>query len=427
MDPAESGPPADVPEEVAAAEAISVHPGSHRDDRAVLLAQLAAASAELLSWPATLPDGERIERPELAPLVSRIEGASSSTTAVIGDPGAGKSALLATLAHQFMERDWPVLAIKGDLLDPSVSTEDRLKEHLGLDAPPSILLRQLACSQPVLLVLDQLDALAGYLDLKTERLSVLLSLVRRVGGIENVHIVLSSRTFEFGHDVRLRAVSTDELSLELPPWEEVRDLLEARGVHAAGWPGDAQEVMRSPQALATYLTLKGEGALDAFRSYHDMLEHLWSTRILAPDGGPRRARLAADIARAMGRVESLWLPLVRFEDRLDDINVLESAGVLITRIGTVGFSHQTVFEHALARGFAGGEGQLTRYVLERQGSLFLRPKLWVGSTTFGGWHWTPITRSSNPSGANPTCETTFSCCSSTSWGASPNLPTGRPS
>ena len=374
----DSGPPPDVAEEAAAAKATAVHPGSHRDDWTVLLAQLAAASAELLSWPATLPDGEQIERPELAPLVSRIEGASSSTTAVIGAPGAGKSALLATLAHRFMERDWPVLAIKGDLLDPSVSTEEKLQEHLGLDTPPSVLLRQLARSQPVLLVLDQLDALAGYLDLKTERLSVLLSMVRRLGAIENVHIVLSSRTFEFGHDVRLGAVSTDELSLELPPWEEVRAVLEARGVHAAGWPKDTKEVMRSPQALATYLPLKSEGALDAFRSYHDMLEHLWRTRILAPDGGARRARLATDIARAMARKESLWLPLVQYEDRLDDINVLESAGALITRKGSVGFTHQTVFEHVLARGFARGEGRLTRYVLERQSSLFLRPKLWVG-------------------------------------------------
>ena len=69
------------------------------------------------------------------------------------------------------------------------------------------------------------------------------------------------------------------------------------------------------------------------------------------------------------------------------INVLESAGVLITRAGSVGFTHQTVFEHLLARGFAGGEGRLTRYVLERQGSLFLRPKLWVGLSYLRGVAW----------------------------------------
>ena len=366
------------PVEAVAAEDLDADPSSERDYWAAVRAQLEGASAELLWWPAALPDGEQIERPELAQLVGRIERSVSTTTAVTGLPGAGKSALLATLARRYMERDWPVLAIKGDLLGAGVSTENGLQEHLGLDTPPSIFLRRLASRHPVLLILDQLDALAGYLDLKTERLSVLLTLVRRLGGTENVHIVLSSRTFEFQHDFRLRAVSAEELSLQLPPWEEVRALLEVRGVRAAGWPRDAQEVMRSPQALATYLELKGQAALDAFSSYQEMLEHLWTTRILAQVGGARLGHLATDIARSMAKEESLWLARAQFEDQLDDIQVLESAGVLTKRKGSVGFTHQTVFEHVLARGFAGGEGQLTRYVLDRQSSLFLRPKLWVG-------------------------------------------------
>ena len=57
-----------------------------------------------------------------------------------------------TLANRFMERDWPVLAIKGDLLDPSVSTEDGAPGAISVWLqPPSVLLRQLARSHPVLL------------------------------------------------------------------------------------------------------------------------------------------------------------------------------------------------------------------------------------------------------------------------------------
>ena len=100
--------------------------------------------------------------------------------------------------------------------------------------------KRLAKYQPVFVVLDQLDALAGYLDLRTARLSVLLSLVRRLGGTDNVHIVLSSRPFEFQHDVRLQAVAAESLSLELPAWSQVLKILEARGVSATGWPEDAQ-------------------------------------------------------------------------------------------------------------------------------------------------------------------------------------------
>ena len=378
IDPFEPPSTADGPTEPGPDYEVEAEPGPDPDYREAVRPQLEAASAELLSWRTALPDGEQIERPEFAQLVDRIDGSAASTTAVTGDPGAGKSALLATLARRYLERGWPVLAIKADLLGAGVSTENMLQEHLGLETAPTIHIRRLAGQHPVLLILDQLDALAGYLDLQTERLSVLLSLVRRLGGAENVHVVLSSRTFEFQHDVRLRAVSTEELALQLPPWEEVRALLEARGILAAGWPKDAQEVMRTPQALATYLELRGPDAPDAFNSYREMLEHLWTTRVLSPDGGPRRGQLATQIATDMARQETLWLPLALFDDRLEDILALQAAGVLTSLNGRVGFTHQTVFEHVLARSFAGAEGQLTRYVLDRQNSLFVRPKLWVG-------------------------------------------------
>jgi len=313
-------------------------------------AQLAQASAELIAWPTTLPDGESIKRPELEQLTGRIQDGIASTTAVVGPAGAGKSALLAMLARRFADRGWPVLAIKGDLLDADIASESDLQARLGLDALPSVLLQRLARFQPVLLVLDQLDALAGYLDLRTARLSILLSMVRRLGRTDNVHIVLSSRLFEFEHDVRLKAVSTEALQLQLPAWSDVVKLLEARGVNAAGWPPDAQEVMRSPQALATYLQLEGHQASEPFASYQAMLDRLWEGRVLA--GGGTRGRLATTIAELMADEESLWLARARFDDRIEDVGVLEAAGVLTTLGGSLGFTHQTLFEYALARGFA---------------------------------------------------------------------------
>ena len=341
-------------------------------------AQLASASAELMAWPNALPDGEMIERPELAQLIERLDGSNSSTTAVLGSPGAGKSALLATLAHRCVENGWPILAIKGDLLYAGISTEEDLQKHLALDALPSVLLQRLAKFQPVLLILDQLDALAGYLDLRTARLSILLTLVRRLGRIDNVHIVLSSRTFEFEHDVRLKAVSTEALSLQLPAWSQILELLETRGVRAAGWPEDAQEVMRSPQALATYLQLTGQQDSEAFASYQAMLDELWKERVLTGDGGNRRDQLASEIAGQMVNDESLWLARARLDNHVEEIDALEAGGVLVTSRGSLGFRHQTLFEYALARSFARETGRLTVYVLERQTSLFFRSKLWAG-------------------------------------------------
>ena len=202
---------------------------------------------------------------------------------------------------------------------------------------------------PVLLIIDQLDALAGYIDLRTVRLNVLLNLVCRLGQFDNIHTVVSSRTFEFEHDSRLKTVVAEPVSLELPPWSEVLKLLESHGVQAAGWPTDAQEVMRSPQALAIYLTLKGRHSSEPFTSYQSMLDRLWNERVLAHDKDGRRTRLATEIANRMADEESQRLATARFDERAKDIDALESAGILTRGDRTLGFTHQTLFDYALAR------------------------------------------------------------------------------
>jgi nucleoside phosphorylase len=347
-----------------------------------LSAELLRASHDLLSWPDTLPSGEQIERPELDQLLTLSSEHARSVTALIGDPGSGKSALLATLGKRLVAGGYPVLAIKADLLDTDVSSEAHLRERLDLSDRPSTILARLAAFRPAFLLIDQLDALAGYLDLRTGRLSALLNLVRRLGNIDNVHIVLSARKFEYEHDARLHAISAESLILQLPAWSKVLALLESKGIAAAGWPTDAQEVLRSPQALVTYLQLDERARSEPLGSYQAMLERLWNERVLRARNGAARSRLASSIADVMAEEESLWLARARFEGRADDVETLIAAGILTPNASgvSIGFAHQTVFDFALARAFAQEKGRLSSYVRERQASLFLRPKVWAALT-----------------------------------------------
>lgn len=343
-------------------------------------AELKRTSQDLLAWPTTLPDNEWIPRPEYDQIVHRIDDSDFSTTALLGQPGSGKSALMAVLGKHFQDEcAWSILAIKADLLDSGVVTEADLQARLDLPEKPSVMLQRIALDGPVMLLVDQLDALASYLDMNTGRLSALLNLVRRVGGINNIHIVLSSRTFEFNHDVRLRAIEAQSLVLEAPLWSDVEKILEANGVNAAGWPVDAQEVMRSPQALSIYLKLKARGKSEPFSTYQGMLDGLWNERVLLGEAGPGRARLVYEVANLMAEEECLWLARARFDGQAADVQALLAAGIL-TSYGTdssLGFAHQTLFEYALARSFALESGRLSSYVIERQQSLFVRPKLWA--------------------------------------------------
>jgi hypothetical protein len=122
---------------------------------------------------------------------------------------------------------------------------------------------------------------------------------------------------------------------------------------------------------------------EPFGKYQKMLERLWSERILTRPNGNRISRLATRIAEDMAERESLWLASSRYDDEIEDLRALIAEKILTTPIGStgsIGFSHQTIFEFALARAFAQQEGRLSAYVRERLTSLFIRPKLWAALT-----------------------------------------------
>ena len=113
-----------------------------------------------------------------------------------------------------------------------------------------------------------------------------------------------------------------------------------------------------------------------------MLDRLWTERVLKGPNGPSRSQLASSIADTMAEEESLWLARARYEHVEDDIEALIGASILTLNASgaSIGFAHQTVFDYALARGFSQEKGRLSNYVLGRQASIFLRPKLWAALT-----------------------------------------------
>lgn len=338
---------------------------------------LADASADLLSWEKTLPNGDWIERPEQLAIAERLK-LPSSTTVLLGDPGSGKSALLSKIASQLVAQREAVFAIKADFLSQNVTSEEDLQSNLQLLAKPSDLILRLSVLRPVYLLIDQLDALASQLDLKSGRLNVLLNLVKRVGTAPNVHILMSARTFEFNHDVRLRTIDAESLSLTLPAWHEVKKRLTEVGIDAEDWPESAQEVVRIPQALKTFMSLANAGSPQPFVTYQAMLEQLWIDRIATSPQGAGLVSLASDLAAKMAEEEVLWLAASRFDERLSLLKRLEALGFVVRSDNglSVAFSHQTIFDYILARTFVRDSGLLSSYVIERQDSLFVRSKIW---------------------------------------------------
>jgi len=348
--------------------------------------RLRNASAALLSWPSTLPDGTWLPRPELDTLKANLDAAVVHTHFLLGEPGCGKSSLLVRLAQEKQAAGWSVLAIKADRLPPDLHDREALTQHLNLGADAAAILRQLAKSGPVLVVIDQVDALADLVVQQSARLRVLLDLVQDLSDAPGVHTVISCRIFEQKHDPALRNLDATILTLELPDWSDVLPVLAARGLQAGVWNHELQQVLRSPHALDIFLSLL-EGATEpaALKSFQGLLERQWETQVLSDSSGKRRTTLR-HLAKKMADREVLGLPLAVLEDHFTEIQALAAAGLL--RLdngpGRVEFRHQTLYEFVRARSFLEESGSLTETVRAQQSSLRIRPQLWHALGYFRG-------------------------------------------
>ncbi|EHL05447.1 hypothetical protein HMPREF0322_03877 [Desulfitobacterium hafniense DP7] len=335
--------------------------------------ELLAASNVLLDYQRTLADRQQIERSEFTELLQRIEESEHSTTLVLGSPGSGKSSLLSTLVHHLKEKGISLLSIKADVLGTYINTADDLRKALNLSLDIRDAVAALAEKEKVVVIFDQLDAIAELLDIKSGRLNVLLNLIHNLSGQKGVHIIASSREFEYRHDVRLNSINADKIALELPVWEKITPVLEQAGHETNSMSDALKELLRTPLHLKVFLDVAKPGAV--FHSLHALLEKLWEQRVLAPYVPQDSHLLLTDLAKRMAEEESLWLPLACADGHPEGRRFLEQNDILVRGQDnlTIGFRHQTYYDYTLTRVFAGGSISLADYVFQRQDGLFIRP------------------------------------------------------
>jgi GTPase SAR1 family protein len=334
------------------------------------------ASKGLLNWKRTLGNDQHISRPEIEQLQNRIATANSSTTIVLGAPGVGKSSLMATLGHWTVEEKCALLAIKADYLSNTVNTIEDLQHDIQLSMQPRDAIKAIANTEKVVLLIDQLDAVSELLDRQPGRLNVLLSLIQSLAGTKNVHIVATCREFEFRHGTQFARLDYFErLDLHLPTWEQIFPLLE-KEQHDTNRMGEPlRELLQNPLHLRIFLEIAKPG--EQFESFSRLLDQLWEIRINSEPEAQQLIALKTQLAERMTEEEVLWLPSSIADENPETCRTLKRAGILMSNQdnSTLGFCHQTFYDHTLARAFARGSKSLADLVLERQDGLFIRPIL----------------------------------------------------
>ena len=346
--------------------------------RADVEEDITRGSRSLADWPQMI-GGQHIERPEFDDLTQRIYRHPAGSTLVIGGAGTGKSALLAELYCALKARGQIVLAIKADMLSPDIVDFVDLARDLGMSGDIEQELLLLADEAPVVLIIDQLDAVSEVMDQSSQRMQVLLRLASRLqeekgqeGNKLPIHVIVSSRPFESKFDARFRLLDADELLLTLPPFERISALLGELGIDATVVPETLKETLRTPFALGIYVDLAKSGLNPADLTAANLLDR-WLDKKL-PVGVARASCMAflRKLAADMTQHESLWRPAAHYEpDYSEMLRWSESIGIVIREDASIGFSHQSWLDDFQAKTLRTAEG-LADYAWSRQEGLFAR-------------------------------------------------------
>ena len=330
-------------------------------------------SDELRAWPRDIK-GWEIFRPELDQLKNHINAGLQGTSLLIGEAGSGKSALLSKLTEELELEGHVVFGIKADTLPASVATFDDIGQALGMAGPLALELAALAQISRVILIIDQLDAVSDVMDRSSERMRILLRLVRQVRDQAlPVHVVVSSRPFEAAHDARFQQLRAEEFTLSLPSTEDTLELLKSMGIESADFSDQLKEVLRRPFALKLFVESVQRGVDPASVESGNLLDR-W---LVAADLGPDALRHAVldlmhHLASEMLTTETLWRPVDVFEASAKEaLARAEACGLLIRSGQKIGFSHQSWLDDFQAKSFSSGH-DLADYAWRNQDRLFVR-------------------------------------------------------
>lgn len=347
-----------------------------------ILRAFASANATLRGYEYTIAD-RYIQRSEVQQIITWVQQEESRQTlgVLLDQPGGGKTVLLRQVLEHLEVMNVPVLAIKADTLG-DITTPDDLTNWLQLPRCVEECVLHLAETAPVVVLVDQLDALSLSLARNATTLNLLTGLIKRLIALPQVRVVASCRTFDWDYNPQLSAIgNTHRFPIGLLPEDEVARVLASAGIGYQHLVPAQQHLLRIPLHLQVFLRVVS-GQTDGFEqlsTLQQLYAALWEKylRSALPSALSAEECINA-MYRLVDRMQRRRHPsLIAPTSVLDGfspeiVNYLQSVGLLRRENQRWMFFHQTFFDYCYVRRFMAEGRILTDEVQSSPQGLFER-------------------------------------------------------
>lgn len=309
---------------------------------------------------------------------------------LLDQAGMGKTVVLHDVLQELEGQHIDVLAIKADQQLSEVTGLAEIQKRLDLPHPPVQIVSRLAQLKPVVILIDQIDALSLSLAHDQQTLNIVLDLVARLRLVPNVRILLSCRIFDRNTDPRLKTVETDQtFNLSKLSEVQIQDVLNALHINYNQLSPATKELLTIPLHLDLFSRAVTAGDVELSQLYgisslQELYALIWQNIVLRQGNEipPLSQRievinLLTDYMDSQQRTiapQSI-LQTTRTSHLEKAVNWLASAGILIRSKSGWNFLHQTFFDYCYARRFVETGESLPKSILNSEQGIFERSKL----------------------------------------------------
>ena len=329
--------------------------------------------------------GKVVPRAEVDLILDSFDDRSARTVMVSGRAGVGKTAVISQTLQRIQDRDWPMLALRVDRLEPS-PTPSELGSSLGLPASPVSVLAAIADGRDCLLVIDQVDAVSHASGRNPEFFDCISALLHQALAHDNIKVLSACRKFDIDNDPRIRELTKEggiakEIPVEQFGEETVRTLTEKLGIDPKTLSPKQVDLLRLPihLKLLEEALSDGDGNATGFQTPKDLFDKFWSYRlkVMHRRVDPSRVEGVLDrIVKTMTERQALSVAAGLLDEYEDAVSVMVSENVLVRDGQRISFFHESFFDYIFARRMISSPGfDLVAYILDQGQSLFIRSQV----------------------------------------------------
>lgn len=353
-----------------------------------ILHDFASISQDLTAWHSFIDKGCKIHIPRkeiknafdwaLKDSFPKADNPKTHPLLVLsGDAGLGKTVILKGVCQKLTDHKIPVLALKADIRYGASIKE--LNEILDVGESLIGAIKFLSNSGKVVVIIDQLDAISQSVFVDRRHIDTYNTLVKKLIEIPNVKVILSVRSFDLEHDYNLR-LWKDYESEKLTCLEDnsVNEVLNALSI-PTNLPNELKTILTNPHHLSVFGNIYNDSLnVNGLLGVQDLYGELWKQKVIDTPvkiSSIKCKRLLYGIADELDIGTGNVIDIVKWEDFQQEINYLQSEGLLVIRKNEIQFFHQAFYEYCHARHFVESQKSLKEYLISNQQVLHLRSSI----------------------------------------------------